>query len=312
MIVAQQTYQPKSNGELVQHNYYSLSYIEEHEQAEWVYYKLTSEMINGTCERTDNFRADPDVSTFSAGNSDYYKTGYDRGHLAPAADMKISEKAMSESFYMSNMSPQNPSFNRGGWKSLESLVRSWVLTEGEMYVVTGAIFSNILERIGPSNVTVPGYYYKIIYSKENNNMIGLIMPNEKTTNDLNYYVQSVDSIESLTGIDFFYQIDDETENKLEANKNDQNWNFNTVSKITSKNNSISSSQCNGISKSTSKRCRNKTKNENSYCYVHKSQSPVYVSPKKSDYVGRCTAKTKKGSQCKRNSSNGTRYCWQHQ
>ena len=204
-----QTFEPKATGEFVKHNYYSLSYIEEHEQPEWVYYKLTPDMINGVFERTDDFRSDLFISSFSASKLDYYKSGYDRGHLAPAGDMKISQKAMSESFYMSNMSPQNPSFNRGGWKKLESLVRNWVLSQGEMYVVTGGVFSSTLGKIAANQVSIPSHYFKIIFSKNKNKMIGFIMPNQKLESNLMSYVESIDYIESQTGIDFFYQLDDD-------------------------------------------------------------------------------------------------------
>ena len=94
--------QPKGKGVVVEHSYYSLSYIEEHEQPEWVYYLLTADMVNGNAERGDDFRPDAKVKTGSAELSDYKSSGYDRGHLCPAADMKHSDKAMSETFFMSN------------------------------------------------------------------------------------------------------------------------------------------------------------------------------------------------------------------
>lgn len=217
---------PKSNGQFVNHSYFSLSYNENHEQAEWVYYFLTSDMINGDYKRTEDFRTDNKIRTGSASKADYYKSGYDRGHLAPAGDMKISRTSMSESFLLSNISPQNPSFNRGGWKKLESQVRSWILSEGEMYVVTGPILSNPIGSIGSNNVTVPSYFYKIIYSKSKDKMIGLVMPNQKTNTDLKHYVKSVDYIESLTGIDFFHQLEDKNEEELESKINLKSWNFN--------------------------------------------------------------------------------------
>lgn len=312
VVFSQTNYQPLSSGQLINHSYFSLSYNESHEQSEWVYYHLTSSMINGSYERTDNFRTDTKVKTGSATKSDYYKSGYDRGHLAPAGDMKISSISMSESFLLSNISPQNPSFNRGGWKKLESQVRSWVLSEGDMYVVTGPIFSSNIGSIGYNRVTIPGYYYKIIYSKNKDKMIGLVMPNTKITNDLKYYVKSVDYIESITGIDFFHQLEDEYENSLESKKNINDWIFNIVSKPSSSSNKISSKQCKGIAKSTSSRCRNMTKNDNGYCYLHKSQTSDYTPPPNLNYSGRCNATTKKGTQCKRNASDGTRFCWQHQ
>ena len=315
-----QDFRPNSSkGEVVNHSYYSLSYYEQHEQAAWVYYKLTPDMINGAFDRTDNFRSDPFVTTGSASLADYQGSGYDRGHLAPASDMKISSSAMSESFFLSNMSPQVPSFNRGGWKKLEILIRNWVCSEGEVFVITGPVFMDNLGTIGVNEITIPGYYYKIIYSERNKEMIGFVMPNEKISSDLHLYVRSVDFIEDQTDIDFFYQLADELEDKLESPKQTRHWIVATTSTPTttqsnpfasSKN--IQSSQCFGMAKSTGKQCKNKTKRSNGYCYIHQSQSSDYVKPKPTNYVGRCTATTKAGTQCKRNASSGSRYCWQHQ
>ena len=181
-----------------------------------------------------------------------------------------------------------------------------------MYVVTGPILSNPIGSIGSNRVTIPSYFYKIVYSKSNDKMIGLVMPNQKITNDLKHYVKSVDYIESITGIDFFYQLDDDYEEELESDVNLKDWNFNIISKPSNSSNKVSSKQCSGKAKSTSSRCRNMTKNDNGYCYLHQNQSSDYTPPKKTNYIGRCSAITKKGTQCKRNASNGTKYCWQHQ
>tara|TARA_B110000879_G_C11134458_1_gene497492 strand:- start:996 stop:1889 length:894 start_codon:yes stop_codon:yes gene_type:complete len=272
----QSNFKPKSKGQLVDHSYYSLSYDESHEQSEWVYYLLTSDMINGNYQRTDNFRVDNKIQTGSASKSDYYKSGYDRGHLAPAGDMKISKKSMSESFLLSNVSPQNPSFNSGGWQKLENQVRSWVLAEGEMCIVTGPILRHQIESIGSNNVSVSSFFYKIVYSNLIDKMIGFVMPNQKIENDLKYYVKSVDYIENLTGIDFFYQLDDAIEKELESQINLKEWDFSIVKKSSNSLRKIASKQCLGIAKSTYKRCRNNTKNENGYCYIHQSQSKDYI------------------------------------
>ena len=154
---AQGLYQHSYSGELTSHSRYILSYVETHEQAEWVYYKLNSNLANGNIERSNNFKEDYSVSTGSAKPSDYKYSGYDRGHLAPAGDMKSSYTAMSESFYMSNISPQNPSFNRGGWKKLESLVRSWA-NSSEIHIVTAGLLTGELTKIGSTGVSVPRYF----------------------------------------------------------------------------------------------------------------------------------------------------------
>lgn len=215
-------FEPKSSGEIVKHTYYTLAYSEDNEQAYWVYYELTPELINGTQSRTDDFRADPSVSTGSATLDDYKGSGYDRGHLCPAGDMGLNKTSMSESFYLSNMSPQVPSFNRGIWSTMEDQVRKWTLKYTKLYVVTGPIFKDNLGEIGADKVTVPGYYYKVLFDGKDK-MIGFILPNAKGTNTIDSYAVSVDNIESQTGIDFFPELDDQTEKRLESEIDTNNW-----------------------------------------------------------------------------------------
>ena len=264
-----QFYLPKSNGELVTHVYYTLSYNEKHEQAEWVHYYLDKNQISGNIERTNNFRIDNKVSTGSASLADYKGSGYDRGHLAPAGDMKRDKISMSQSFLLSNISPQNISFNRGIWKKLESLVRAWA-ENNALYVTTAGILENNLKTIGFNKVSVPGRFYKIIYQPKDQKMIAFLMPNEKVTLSLASYIVSVDKIEDLTGIDFYSQLDDDLEEKLESQKSIKEWNFDSkLTSVPKTNNSNSiSGQCSGIAKSTGNQCRNKTKNENGYCWQH--------------------------------------------
>lgn len=263
-------YQPTGGHAIVEHEFYSLSYNEEHEQADWVYYRLYADLINGGTARDDSFRADAAVSTSSASLDDYVGSGYDRGHLAPAGDMKDAT-AMSESFFMSNMSPQEPSFNRGAWKTLEATVRQWG-SEQEIYVVTGPIFMENKGTIGDNEVTVPGYYYKIAYSPADNKMIAFVMPNEKITNSLDVYVVSTDSVESLTGIDFFPQISDDLEEQLESSTSIEGFEFKTYTSTSTGSNISSAStsqQCKGITKSTGSQCKRKTSDPSGYCHQHK-------------------------------------------
>jgi len=245
---------PVSNGELVNHTYYSLSYSEQHEQAEWVLYERRKERTLGLASRTDDFRSDEMISTNSAILSDYKGTGYDRGHLAPAGDMSFSTTAMSESFYISNMSPQNPSFNRGIWKDLESLVRSWG-NNSSIYIVTGPVLDDCISLIGINNVCVPEYYYKVIYDPSEKKMISFILPNEKGTKKLQEYVCTTDSLEKITNIDFFPILEDGLERRLESARNTSEW-ISTPTK-----------QCSGTTKKEA-RCRNRTKNTSGRCHHH--------------------------------------------
>ncbi|MBL29667.1 MAG: DNA/RNA endonuclease [Flavobacteriaceae bacterium] len=216
---------PKSSGEVVNHKYYSLSYNEIHEQANWVHYKLNPNFLSGKTKRYDRFISDPLISSESAKPNEYRGSGYDRGHLAPAGDMKYNTTSMVESFYMSNISPQSPSFNRGGWKKLESLVREWG-KKFEIYVTTGGVLdSNIICKIGENKISVPSMFYKIIYCPDKELMIGFLMPNVEIINNLKNYLVSIDEIELLTSIDFFSQLPDKKEDKLESMIYISDWDF---------------------------------------------------------------------------------------
>ncbi len=196
------------------HSYtgFDLAYNETYEQASWVVYVLTREEVEkGYRDRTDNFRADASIISGSAELDDYRGSGYDRGHLAPAADMKWSSKAMSESFFLSNMSPQNPSFNRGIWKKLEDQVREWAVEKDSIYVVTGPVLSTVEHSIGESRVGVPEYYFKVLadLSPPGHSFIAFLLPNEGSSEELNHFAISVDSLELFTGYNFFASAPDQ-------------------------------------------------------------------------------------------------------
>lgn len=207
-----------SSGEsIITHTAYSLVYSEPHEQAKWVAYQLTNSETNNMVKRSNKFISDPMVKTGTAGNKDYAGSGYDKGHLAPAADMGWSSKTMAESFYYSNMSPQEPGFNRGVWKRLEELVREWANENQAIYIVTGPVLTNGLPSIGPDKVSVPAYYYKVIldYTEPSIKGIGFILPNKGSIEPLQEYAVTIDSVEKFTGIDFFPSLPDDQETKIE-------------------------------------------------------------------------------------------------
>jgi endonuclease G len=214
---------PNSSGELIHHSFFSLSYSEKYEQAEWVFYEIKRDRTLGLVSRVDDFRIDKQVSTGSASLQDYKRSGYDRGHLVPAADMSFHSTAMSESFYMSNMSPQEPSFNRGVWKVLESLVRKWG-QRTNLFVISGPVLDDCVELIGLNKLCVPKYYYKIIYVPLESKMIAFLLPNAKgDSKNLSKYVCDVDSIEKITSIDFFHYLNNQLEDELESNVNKSKW-----------------------------------------------------------------------------------------
>jgi len=211
--------------DIVRHTYYTLSYNEKYEQANWVFYLLTDTMVaNSVEERSKSFKMDKMVISISAKSSDYTNSGYDRGHLCPAGDMGFTAVAMEESFLMSNISPQVPDFNRGVWKELEFKVRDWAKKERQLYVVTGPVFKDIKDTIGKEEVVVPGYYFKIIYDPTDDpKILAFILPNEKSDRPLYDFAVTVDDAEKLTGLDFYSQLPDEIENKLEAKVQLSGW-----------------------------------------------------------------------------------------
>lgn len=220
---------PSSNYNVTKHTYYALGYDEKHEQAAWVAYKLEARETRGRTEREDDFRPDPSIQSRSANPSDYSRSGHDRGHLAPAADFKFSKKAMSESFYMSNMSPQKPRFNRGIWKLLEEQVRAWVRKDKAYYIVTGPVLQGRrFRKIGRQNkVSIPKYYYKILLDLEEPEVkaIAFLMENKGSDKPLSSFVVSIDRIEQMTGIDFFPNLPDDLEKKLEGSASLKGWKF---------------------------------------------------------------------------------------
>ena len=266
-------FRPSSKTPIVKHLNYELEYSEEHEQAIWVYYTLTQLNLTGSATRKNNFKSDPKVESGSAASKDYSKSGYDRGHLCPAASMTINQEAMNESFYMSNMSPQDPGLNRGKWKQLEGQVRSWVMLEGKLHVVSGPIFEDNIDTIGSNNVTAPGYYYKAIYDPTNEQkMLGFIMPNKKLEKNISEYAVTIDEIEARTGIDFFNALPDSIENNLADTLIQWDYVKIRIVKTSTSDSTSNSVQCKGYAKSTGKRCKNKTSNANGYCNRHQSQA----------------------------------------
>lgn len=211
---------------VIERPYYTLRYSEEHEQAIWVAYPLWADSLRQQKhERKDDFREDPRVRTGSAQLTDYRGSGYDRGHLAPAADFSYDDFALSQSFYMSNMSPQDPSFNRGIWKKLEDKVRDWAMENDHIYIVTGPVLNKKFETIGSNQVSVPEYYYKIVLDIQRPEIkaIAFLMKNEKSSAELQTFIVTIDEVEKLTGLDFFPAIPDEMENALESRKSTLGW-----------------------------------------------------------------------------------------
>lgn len=227
-------YMPSSNsGEIINHSYYSLSYLEEHEIPEWTIYFTNKSRIpvwnaisnkyilpDGSTPalRTDNFRPDPKVKNETANYLDFKGSGYDRGHMVPPADMQFSKIAISETYYYSNISPQTPSLNREIWRKLEQQVRKWTLEYDSLIIITGRVTKDpitnediSLGRIGPNKVIVPAFFYKVIIDVKRKSSIAIVIPNKRHEGELLDNICSIQDLERITGVDFFYKLSEEEE-----------------------------------------------------------------------------------------------------
>lgn len=226
---------PGCDGTLLIKQFYVICHKNDWKIPGWVTYHLSAEDLKGNAGRTDDFRPDAELPEGQRSElADYRNTGFDRGHMAPAADFRRSRIAVSESFLLSNMTPQTPNLNRRTWKNLEDEVRSLARAHGNIWVFTGSLFLDAdsrptqpAEHIGANHVAVPTHFYKAIlceHSEGNYEMFAFIMPNQRavlsgTSND---YIVTVDTVEKLAGLDFFAALPDDEENHLEAMKA-TNW-----------------------------------------------------------------------------------------
>lgn len=216
-----------TTGQVVHHQNYSLSYSEPHEQAEWVAYELKFSHLSSTNYERPYFEIDNAVKSGAAHWRNYKQSGYDRGHLCPAGDRRFSKTAHDETFLTSNISPQEHQFNSGIWNRLEQKVRYWAKKYDGVFVVTGGILKDGLKTIGEERVAVPNQFYKIVLDNTNGNprVLAFLLNHNDSDLPLYKFVVSVDEVEKLTGIDFFPELDDAIENKIEASSSYKNWSF---------------------------------------------------------------------------------------
>lgn len=211
--------------QIITHVGYTTSYNSNWLVPNWVAYELTAKEVAGTYPRPKKpFDPDPMVKGNTAYHGDYTNSGYSRGHMAPAADMKWSEQAMLESFYLSNICPQNAELNGGVWEKLENRVRA-LASESNVYVCCGPIMSGNPQRIGENKVAVPAKFFKVLCMQRKGKWqaIGFVFPNTACKGSMFNFAVSVDEIEKLTGHDFFYNMPDNIENTIEGTFKTKDW-----------------------------------------------------------------------------------------
>ncbi len=214
--------------QILQREGYTVSYNATTMQPNWVAWQLTESRTEGTAKRGDYpFTADEEVDEPRVDTYDYRSSGYDRGHMCPAGDNKWSAKAMEQSFLMTNICPQAPSLNRGDWNEMEIACRKWAKREGTLYVVCGPIFyRSAHKRIGAHKVPVPEAFFKVVLSTSGTpKAIGFIYKNGDGNRPKGDYVNTVDDVERITGIDFFPALPDDVEKRVEASCNLDDWEF---------------------------------------------------------------------------------------
>jgi len=224
----------KPNGLLI-HQSYLADYSSNHRQARWIFYKLVDDRTESQVKRGERFQPDPLVTEGPATLKDYRGGDsrgrhFDRGHLKPAADSRSSAAEMEESFYLSNISPQDPGFNRGIWRRLEEEIRRFVENDQELYIITGPCLHDNLPVIGANRVSIPERFYKAVYDLKppQKKAIAFLIPNRNSSRPLTDFVISIDSLEKTVGIDFFPQLDDQLENQLEKTSRIEDWEFSVL------------------------------------------------------------------------------------
>lgn len=218
---------PKGTPEqMLERTCYVASYNKTTRLPNWVAWHLTAERTEGSAKRSDvDFAEDTDVPEPRATDWDYYNSGYDRGHMCPAADNKWSKKAMEESFLFTNMCPQNGNLNRGDWNEMEMACRKWAKKYDGVYIVCGPIlYKGKHKTIGKNKVVVPEAFFKVVLrTGDDPQAIGFIYKNTSGNRPKDAYVNTVDEVERITGIDFFPSLPDDVENKVEATADIANW-----------------------------------------------------------------------------------------
>lgn len=216
-----------SSQQIIEHLAYTVSYNHDWLIPNWVAYELTDSEVVGEQERSNHFAPDPLVEGDPVVTKDYSNSGYDRGHMAPAGDMKWSEQAMRESFYMTNICPQNHNNNAGDWKDLEELARDLAYQYQRLYICCGPIVTDATNTIGTARkIVVPQAFYKVFLRRKPDGSwtsIGFVMPNAAGNRPLMTYMHTVDEVEQLSGIDFFYNLPDSIENIVEADYTISDW-----------------------------------------------------------------------------------------
>lgn len=232
----------KESLQILEHSSLVIGFNKSYRMASWSFHQLLPDVIDGGVTRSNDFRPDPIIPEYSSQEADYFLKemradssfkydgfGFDRGHLAPSADFRWSEKGLSETYYYSNMTPQRPGFNRESWAEVEMLLRKIVANNPKRYfVVTGPVLHDSLQRIerGVNKLVIPDLHYKIIVdlNEEHPKGMAFLMPNSKCELPFFNYIVPIDSVEKITGLDFFPNLSEAIQHQIESKSDYNDWN----------------------------------------------------------------------------------------
>lgn len=219
-------YYPNTKGDtIIINKSYTICYDIKMKSPLWSIHLLTKEHINNEiCERGDSeFECAKNIKT--AENKDYVKSGYDRGHIVPAKDMEFSEEAMNSCFLYYNCSPQLPRLNRVEWRQIENYTRTYTKECDSLLVISGVYFDKLNDNYIGDKVFIPSHYYKIFYDfrKNKESAVAFLVRNIDEKQEIENCIISIDSLEIITGIDFFQKLNDKIENRIEENKDESHF-----------------------------------------------------------------------------------------
>lgn len=205
---------------------FTVSFNKDNKTPNYVAWELLGTEASGDQQRTDNFWQDNDIEGCPT-TYDYTRSGYDRGHMCPAADQKWSYEAMNDCFVMANICPQLHELNAGAWQTLETKERQWAQRDSAIMIIAGPIYdTSDTKRIGDAKVRVPGAFFKVLLAPYVGEPRGIafVYPNMTSPGNMQDYAMSIDELEKTLGYDFFPSLPDEIENKVESVFSFKEWN----------------------------------------------------------------------------------------
>lgn len=204
---------------------FRVSFNSRNRTSNWVAWELLRSETSGASGRSNKFWTDAEIDNCPS-TGDYTRSGYDRGHLCPAADQKWSDQAMEDCFVMANITPQDHALNSGAWATLETKERAWAERDSALLIVAGPVYTDQDKRMIGSGVRVPGAFFKVLVAPylEQPRGIAFVYPNMSAPGNMQNYVMTIDDVEKLTGFDFFYNLPDDVENEVESKASFAEWN----------------------------------------------------------------------------------------